>query len=113
MGVRVTTSVAGYRTSWRSRPAVKIIRKIAFYILLVILFFPFFFVFAWMIEGAFKTQVQNTAIPPLFIFEPTLQNFETVFAKNPMWDEFVNGWKLEQWQSTSEKQFKIVLALLI
>ena len=44
-----------------------------------------------MIAGAFKTQVQNTAIPPLFIFEPTLQNFETVFQKNPMWDFLRNS----------------------
>jgi len=37
-----------------------------------------------MIEGAFKTQVQNTAIPPLLVFKPTLDNFETVFSRNPM-----------------------------
>ena len=37
-----------------------------------------------MIEGAFKTQVQNTAIPPLFVFKPTLDNFQTVFSRNPM-----------------------------
>ncbi len=87
----ITSSVAGYRTSWRNRPLVKLIRKILFYILLLILFLPFFFVFAWMLEGAFKTQVQNTAIPPQFIFEPTLKNFETVFQKNPMWDFLRNS----------------------
>lgn len=87
----VTTSAVGYRTSWRNRPAVKVARKIGFYLLLVLLFFPFFFVFAWMIEGAFKTQVQNTSIPPLFVFEPTFKNFETVFAKNPMWDFLRNS----------------------
>jgi multiple sugar transport system permease protein len=74
----------GYHRPWRKRPAVKTIRTIAFYGLLLILFFPFFFVFAWMIEGAFKTQVQNTAIPPLFVFKPTLDNFQTVFSRNPM-----------------------------
>ena len=87
----ITSSAAGYRTSWRNRRIVKIIRKILFYLLLLVLFFPFFFVFAWMVAGAFKTQVQNTAIPPLFIFEPTLQNFETVFQKNPMWDFLRNS----------------------
>ena len=89
-GARAITAV-GYQAAWRKRPLVKIIRKILFYLLLLVLFFPFFFVFAWMLEGAFKTQVQNTAIPPLFIFEPTLKNFGTVFQKNPMWDFLRNS----------------------
>jgi multiple sugar transport system permease protein len=75
---------AGYHRSWRKHWAVKAVRTISFYVLLLVLFFPFFFVFAWMIEGAFKTQVQNTAIPPLFFFKPTLDNFQTVFSRNPM-----------------------------
>lgn len=75
---------AGYHPPWRKRRAVKAVRTLAFYVLLLILFLPFFFVFAWMIEGAFKTQVQNTAIPPLFVFRPTLDNFQTVFNRNPM-----------------------------
>ncbi len=73
-----------YHRTWRKHPAVRMVRKVAFYGLLLVLFFPFFFVFAWMIEGAFKTQVQNTAIPPLLIFKPTFDNFHTVFSRNPM-----------------------------
>jgi len=91
MSTHVMSSAVGYKPRWQSRPLVKTIRKIGFYILLLLLFFPFFFVFAWMIEGAFKTQVQNTAIPPMFVFEPTLKNFETVFQKNPMWDFLRNS----------------------
>jgi multiple sugar transport system permease protein len=67
------------------------LRRISFYVLLLVLFLPFFFVFAWMAEAAFKTQVQNTAIPPLFVFEPTFSNFETVFKKNPMLDFLRNS----------------------
>jgi multiple sugar transport system permease protein len=85
------SSATRYRRPWRKHPLVKGVRKVAFYLLLLILFFPFFFVFAWMIEGAFKTQVQNTAIPPLFIFKPTLKNFGTVFNRNPMWDFLRNS----------------------
>jgi multiple sugar transport system permease protein len=84
-------SATRYSRPWRKHPVVKGIRKVAFYLLLLILFFPFFFVFAWMIEGAFKTQVQNTAIPPLFVFKPTLKNFGTVFNRNPMWDFLRNS----------------------
>ncbi len=84
IATRVPAMPPGHHRPWRKHPAVKALRTIAFYGLLLILFFPFFFVFAWMIEGAFKTQVQNTAIPPLFFFKPTLDNFQTVFSRNPM-----------------------------
>ena len=80
----VAPVAAGYQRPWRARKSVKITRRILFYLLLLILWLPFFFVFYWMITAAFKTQVQNTAIPPLFVFTPTLQNFETVFQRNPM-----------------------------
>jgi multiple sugar transport system permease protein len=82
---------AGSPHPWRKHPVVKAVRTFAFYLFLLILFFPFFFVFAWMIEGAFKTQVQNTAIPPLFVFKPTLDNFQTVFSRNPMGQFLLNS----------------------
>ena len=82
---------AGSPHPWRKHPVVKAVRTLAFYLFLLILFFPFFFVFAWMIEGAFKTQVQNTAIPPLFVFKPTLDNFQTVFSRNPMGQFLLNS----------------------
>ena len=80
-----TTGVpVGLHRPWRKHRVVKVVRAVGFYVLLLMLFFPFFFVFAWMIEGAFKNQIQNTAIPPLFVFKPTLENFQTVFSRNPM-----------------------------
>ena len=82
--ITAPTLPVGSPRPWRKLPVVKAVRTLAFYLFLLILFFPFFFVFAWMIEGAFKTQVQNTAIPPLFVFKPTLDNFQTVFSRNPM-----------------------------
>lgn len=87
----VSASHAAYHRPWRTHKAVKITRRALFYVLLLALWIPFFFVFYWMIMGAFKTQLQNTAIPPLFIFEPTLQNFETVFQRNPMWRFLLNS----------------------
>jgi multiple sugar transport system permease protein len=84
-------SAVSYRRPWHKHAFVTAIKKVGFYLLLVLLFLPFFFVFFWMVEGAFKTQLQNTAIPPVFIFEPTLKNFETVFKQNPMWDFLRNS----------------------
>jgi multiple sugar transport system permease protein len=85
------TPPAGSPHPWPKHPLVKAVRTLAFYVFLLILFFPFFFVFAWMIEGAFKTQVQNTAIPPLFVFKPTFDNFQTVFSRNPMGQFLLNS----------------------
>jgi multiple sugar transport system permease protein len=40
----------------------------------------FLSVFVWMVMIALKNQVDNTAIPPVWIFTPTLQNFVNVFT---------------------------------
>src|SRR2546426_433556 len=53
------------------------------YILLVVLLIPFLFPLGWMLLSSLKTQVQNTAYPPVWIFPPTLGNYREVFQKNP------------------------------
>lgn len=68
-----------------------LLRKTAFYIFLTLTWFPFFFIFAWMLAGAFKNQIQNTAVPPLLFFTPTFENFETVFSRNPMLQFLLNS----------------------
>lgn len=68
-----------------------LLRKAAFYVFLTLTWFPFFFIFAWMMMGAFKNQIQSTAVPPLLFFTPTLENFETVFNRNPMWQFLINS----------------------
>ena len=73
------------------RKSLLLLRKTAFYIFLTLTWFPFFFIFAWMLMGAFKDQIQNTAVPPLLFFTPTLENFETVFNRNPMWHFLLNS----------------------
>jgi multiple sugar transport system permease protein len=54
----------------------------AYYIGVVTICVPFVFVFYWMLLGGLKTQVQNTASPPLFLFTPTFENFRKVFVAN-------------------------------
>jgi multiple sugar transport system permease protein len=53
------------------------------YALLVAILIPFLFPLAWMCLSSFKTQVQNTAYPPVWIFRPTLNNYREVFIRNP------------------------------
>ena len=45
---------------------------------------PFIFVFVWMVMASLKTQLQNTAIPPLLFFEPTWENYHRVFTRTPI-----------------------------
>lgn len=40
----------------------------------LVLFFPL----GWLLLTAFKTELQAIAVPPLFLFEPTLENFHEV-----------------------------------
>ncbi len=42
--------------------------------LTLLLFFPL----AWLLLTAFKTELQAIAVPPLLVFEPTLENFHEV-----------------------------------
>ncbi|MBI4840203.1 MAG: carbohydrate ABC transporter permease, partial [candidate division NC10 bacterium] len=53
------------------------------YILLAVILIPFLFPLAWMFLSSLKTQVQNTAFPPVWVFPPTLNNYREVFVKNP------------------------------
>ncbi len=52
------------------------------YVLLTLILIPFLFPLAWMLLSSLKTQVQNTAYPPVWIFTPTLNNYREVFVKN-------------------------------
>ncbi|UQN09525.1 carbohydrate ABC transporter permease [Deinococcus sp. QL22] len=40
------------------------------------------FPFAWMIMMSLKTQVQNTAATPLWVFAPTFENYRNVIERN-------------------------------
>ena len=60
-------------------PIHKIRRKIRYSLLvLLLLFFVFFniFLIVWIVEGSFKTSAENRAIPPIWIFTPTLKNYQ-------------------------------------
>jgi multiple sugar transport system permease protein len=80
-----------YTRAHQRKQALKPVKRAAFYVLLLVLWFPFFFVFAWMVMAAFKNQIQNTAVPPMIFFTPTLDNFVTVFQRNPMWRFLANS----------------------
>jgi multiple sugar transport system permease protein len=53
------------------------------YVLIALLLLPFLFPLGWMLLSSLKTQVENTAYPPVWVFAPTLNNYREVFQKNP------------------------------
>ena len=71
----------------RKKPAIKSWRQDRVspwtYVLLVVLLVPFLFPLAWMLLSSLKTQVENTAYPPIWVFRPTMANYREVFIKNP------------------------------
>jgi len=52
---------------------------------------PFMFIFLWMLLSSLKTNVQQTAWPPLLIFKPTLGNYPLVFQRVPFVSYAVNS----------------------
>jgi multiple sugar transport system permease protein len=77
----------------RSRPA-DVLRRIAFYALVIVILVPFLFVFYWMIINSFKTLVDAQAWPPKFFgFTPTLDNYRALFQdpSNPFLDFTINS----------------------
>lgn len=50
------------------------VRTVAAWAVALLLFFPL----GWLLLTAFKTELQAIAVPPLFQFEPTLENFHEV-----------------------------------
>ena len=61
------------------------------YVFLVALLVPFLFPLGWILLSSLKTQVQNTAYPPVWLFMPTLANYREVFQKNPFFTFTVNS----------------------
>lgn len=70
-------------------------QAVLFYAFIAAILGAYLFPFYWMVLSSLKTQVQNTAFPPLFLFTPTLENYRTVFVQNPfalfLWNSLVVG----------------------
>lgn len=73
------------------RRVARIIEGVVFYVTLSSLLLFFLFTLGWMILSSFKSNVQVTAYPPLWVFRPTLQNYIDVFTKNPFFSYMLNS----------------------
>jgi len=67
-------------------------RKLGFGFAVAVIVSPAIMVFLWMLSLSVKTEVDNTAYPPIFIPDhPTLANFVQVFTENSMGLYFWNS----------------------
>ncbi len=57
-------------------------RKAVLLLLAISVLIPFLFPFIWMFLGSIKEQVDFMAYPPIWIFKPTLENYEKIFVYN-------------------------------
>lgn len=70
-------------------------RSAVVHVVVVAIAVAYLFPFYWMVLSSLKTQLQNTEFPPLFLFQPTFDNYRSVFLNNPfalyLWNSVVIG----------------------
>ncbi|APW65653.1 MULTISPECIES: carbohydrate ABC transporter permease [Arcobacteraceae] len=57
------------------------------WVIALIFFFPIF----WMVLTSFKTELQAIAVPPMFIFEGTFENYALVNERSDYWHHAINS----------------------
>ena len=85
------------KISITSPQAHKLIHRTAFYVILILVSLPMFFVFYWMVLTSLKGGVLASAYPPEFFFKPTLDNYRDVLFqqealhKTPFTEYIINS----------------------
>ncbi len=73
----------------------RILRQVGFYTFVIVLLGAYLFPFFWMVLSSLKNQIQNMAVPPLFLFSPTLENYAKIFSEYPfgrfLWNSSIVG----------------------
>lgn len=70
---------------------MKILRSVLFYLGLILLMAAVLFPLYWVVATSFKTTRDAFAIPPRWLFEPTLDNYRTVLANRTFLRAFANS----------------------
>jgi multiple sugar transport system permease protein len=87
-----TIAVPSHSTLARRGRHRRVLRKIGFWLSVVVIVSPAILVFLWMLSLSLKNELDNSAYPPVFIpSPPTLSNFVQVFKDNSMGLYFWNS----------------------
>jgi multiple sugar transport system permease protein len=73
------------------RKLLKIVENIIFYIVVLFFLGMFMFTFVWMVLTSLKLPRDVTTYPPVWIFSPTLENYEQVILQTPLFNYLVNS----------------------
>ena len=88
------------------RRARRLLERLGFGLAVLVLVSPAVLVFLWMLSLSLKTELDNTAWPPVFVPDPpTLDNYREVFARN----DFL----LYAWNSVVVSVSATLLALVV
>jgi multiple sugar transport system permease protein len=91
MDVAVSTWPRSQTSPWIGRRRATL-RRLGFWLALLVLLSPVVLVFLWMLSLSLKPDVENTAYPPIFIpRHHTLDNFNEVFTKSPFGQYTLNS----------------------
>ncbi|MBP0617511.1 carbohydrate ABC transporter permease [Jiella mangrovi] len=67
------------------------IREVAYYAGLWLIALIFFAPIAWIVMSSFKTRTDILAVPPKFLFSPTLENYEALFSRSEIFVQIGNS----------------------
>lgn len=69
------------------KKTLNVINGVVAWIVALIFFFPIF----WMVLTSFKTELQAISVPPLFFFEPSLENYTLVNERSDYFHHAMNS----------------------
>lgn len=69
------------------KKTLNVINGVVAWIVALIFFFPIF----WMVLTSFKTELQAISVPPLFLFEPSLENYTLVNERSDYFHHAMNS----------------------
>lgn len=85
------TALESLRYPPRARRVLNVVETILFYLVVLFLLAIFLFVFIWMILTSLKLPRDVTTYPPVWFFNPTLDNYRQVLTKTPLLLYFRNS----------------------
>ncbi|MFO8148735.1 MAG: carbohydrate ABC transporter permease [Trueperaceae bacterium] len=72
---------------------LKLVKTVGIYLLIAVVLVIMLFPFYWMILTSLRSQVDNVSRVPVWVFTPTLENYQNVIARNNFltftWNSFV------------------------
>lgn len=66
----------------RTHRRAELIKRVLTYLLMAVVLAIMLFPFYWMILTSLRSQVDNTSPVPVWVFQPTLENYQNVIARN-------------------------------